>query len=82
MTTDPDRSRMKRRPTRRTVTEASLHGLRVSLKPRLYRDIEIDSSCSLYELAEAITRAFGFDFDHAFSFFSRLTGRVFDSPVR
>lgn len=31
---------------------------------------------------KVITTAFGFDFDHAFGFFSRLTGHVYDSPVR
>ena len=56
--------------------------LRASLRPKLYRDIEIESTDSLHTLAEAITRAFGFDFDHAFGFFSRLTGRVFASPIR
>ena len=61
---------------------STAHILRASLKPRLYRDIEIDSKASLYILAEAITNAFKFDFDHAFGFFSHLTGRVFDSPVR
>jgi hypothetical protein len=39
----------------------------------IYRDIEIESSKSLYRLAEAITNAFGFDFDHAFGFYSGLT---------
>ena len=56
--------------------------LRASLKPRLYRDIEIDGKATLHALAEAITSAFKFDFDHAFGFFSRLTGHVYDSPVR
>ena len=56
--------------------------LRASLKPRLYRDIEIDGKATLHALAEAITSAFNFDFDHAFGFFSRLTGHVYDSPVR
>jgi Plasmid pRiA4b ORF-3-like protein len=27
-------------------------------------------------------RAFEFDFDHAFGFFSKLTGHIYDSPVR
>jgi hypothetical protein len=36
----------------------------------IYRDIEIDPSKSLYQLAEAIVSAFGFDFDHAFGFYS------------
>lgn len=39
----------------------------------LYRDIEIESSKSLYRFAEAITAAFDFDFDHAFGFYSGLT---------
>jgi Plasmid pRiA4b ORF-3-like protein len=36
----------------------------------IYRDIEIETSKSLYRLAEAIVSAFGFDFDHAFGFYS------------
>jgi hypothetical protein len=36
----------------------------------IYRDIEIEASKSLYRLAEAIVSAFGFDFDHAFGFYS------------
>lgn len=39
----------------------------------IYRDIEVSPSISLYRLAEAITKAFGFDFDHAFGFYSGLT---------
>lgn len=61
---------------------AAMYGLRVSLKPHVYRDIEIESDRSLFELAHVITKAFGFDFEHAFGFFNRLTGRVFSSPVR
>ena len=38
----------------------------------VYRDIEIEPSKSLYRLAEAIVTAFGFDFDHAFGFYSGL----------
>jgi hypothetical protein len=38
----------------------------------IYRDIEIEPSKSLYRLAEAIVTAFGFDFDHAFGFYSGL----------
>jgi hypothetical protein len=59
-----------------------MHRLRASLKPRVYRDIEIDSTLTLFDLAHVITGAFGFDSEHAFGFFSRLTGRVFASPVR
>jgi hypothetical protein len=38
----------------------------------IYREIEIEGSKSLYQLAEAIVSAFGFDFDHAFGFYSGL----------
>ena len=48
----------------------------------LYRDIEIPENQSLYDLAEAIVDAFGFDFDHAFGFFSELGWNIYDSPVR
>lgn len=46
--------------------------IRASLKDEAstYRDIEIEASKSLYRLAEAIVSAFGFDFDHAFGFYS------------
>jgi hypothetical protein len=48
--------------------------IRVALegKVSIYRDIEIEGSKSLYRLAEAIVSAFGFDFDHAFGFYSGL----------
>ena len=64
------------------MPRASTHIFRVRLWSKLYRDIEIDSSKSLYDLAAAIVRAFGFDFDHAFGFFSKLTGHIYDSPAR
>ena len=41
-------------------------------KMSIYRDIEIEPSKSLYRLAEAIVTAFGFEFDHAFGFYSGL----------
>jgi len=47
--------------------------IRATLKAGIYRDIEIEASKSLYRLAEAIVSAFGFDFDHAFGFYSGLT---------
>ena len=56
--------------------------LRASLRSRLYRDIEVSSSSTLADLAEAIIAAFGFDMDHAYGFYSKLTGKVFDSPRR
>jgi hypothetical protein len=61
---------------------ATTHILRASLRPKLYRDIEIDSGKSLYDLAEGIVGAFDFDFDHAFGFYSKLTGYYFDSPSK
>jgi len=64
------------------MANTTTHVLRTSLKARLYREIEIESGKSLYALAEAIVQAFGFDFDHAFGFFSNLTGNVFASPTR
>src|SRR4051794_15079093 len=64
------------------MPRASTHIFRVRLWPKVYRDIEIDSRKSLYDLAAAIVRAFGFDFDHAFGFFSNLGSHVFDSAVR
>jgi hypothetical protein len=42
---------------------------RIRLWPKVYREIEIESGKSLYDLAVAIVRAFDFDLDHAFGFF-------------
>lgn len=39
----------------------------------IYRDVEIEASKSLYDLAQAIVGAFDFDFDHAFGFYTGLT---------
>ena len=62
------------------MADASTHIFRVSLRPRLYREIEIDSGKSPYDLAEAIVRAF--DLDHAFGFYGKLSGNYTASPVR
>ena len=43
---------------------------------------ELPSSKSLEDLAAAIVRAFGFDFDHAFGFYSNLKGNYYKSPER
>ena len=51
---------------------SSTHIFRVRLRPKISRDIEIESSKSLYDLAAAIVQAFDFDLDHAFGFFSKL----------
>jgi hypothetical protein len=59
--------------------------LRVELEQErsIYRDIEVDGSKSLYKLGEAIVKAFGFDFDHAFGFYSGHNPRtMFDKRPR
>ena len=58
------------------------HIFRISLRPKLFRDIEIDSRKSLHELASGIVDAFDFDFDHAFGFYSKLTGPYHQSPEK
>ncbi|CAN5731225.1 hypothetical protein BH10PSE6_BH10PSE6_25520 [soil metagenome] len=67
-------------PPGRAPADGTTHVLRASLKPKLYRDVEIDSAASLAALAEAIVGAFEFDFDHAYGFYSKLTGRYHESP--
>ena len=64
------------------MAEAQTHVFRVSLSPKVYRDFEILSAKNLYDLGSAIVRVFGFDFDHGFGFYSKLSGRIFDSPVK
>jgi hypothetical protein len=64
------------------MTEPATLILRASLRSRLYRDIEVSSSSTLADLAEAIVTAFGFDMDHAYGFYSKLTGKLFASPRR
>ena len=51
------------------MPSTSTHMFRVRLWPKVYREVEI-------------VRAFDFDLDHAFGFFSKLDGHIFDSPVR
>ncbi len=52
----------------------STHILRLSLQdnPSTYREVEVPSGASLYDQADYIVSAFGFDFDHAFGFYSGL----------
>jgi hypothetical protein len=64
------------------MVEAQTHVFRASLSPKVYRDFEILSAKKLYDLAGAIVQFFEFDFDHAFGFYSKLTGRIFDSPIK
>lgn len=46
------------------------------------REIEVMESASLYQLAEAVVGAYGFDFDHAFGFFSTVGERYLDSKKK
>lgn len=57
---------------------ATTHILRVRVfwEQSIYRSIEIPGDRSLYDLAEGIVAAFGFDFDHAFGFYSGLTEKT------
>ncbi len=59
------------------MAETGTHIVRATLQdePTIYREIEVESRKSLSDLAEAIVEAFGFEFDHAFGFYSKLTGR-------
>src|SRR3954454_14201843 len=64
------------------MADPSTRVFRASLRGRLYRDIELPSSGSLEDLAAAIVSAFGFDFDHAFGFYSNLKGDYYRSEER
>ena len=64
------------------ATRATTHIIRASLKPHIYREVEIQSTASLERLAEAIVAAYEFDLDHAYGFFSKLTGKIYQSPIR
>ena len=64
------------------MADPSTRVVRASLRGRLYRDIELPSSGSLEDLAAAIVSAFGFDFDHAFGFYSNLKGDYYRSEER
>ncbi len=55
---------------------------RVSLDPKHTREIAILGSKSLDHFAEAIIAAFGFDFDHAFGFYSDLSDYVYHSEIK
>ena len=64
------------------MADAGIHVFRVSLRPKLYRDIEIASDDMLSDLALSIIRSFGFDFDHPYGFYSLLKGNILRSPVK
>jgi hypothetical protein len=59
------------------MSEAGTHIVRAALQdePAIYREIEVESRTTLSDLAEAIVHTFDFEFDHAFGFYSKLTGR-------
>ncbi len=49
---------------------------------KIIREIEVPENMNLYKLAEAIVDAYGFNFDHAFGFFSTIGERYFDSDKK
>jgi hypothetical protein len=55
---------------------------RASITPQIYRAFEIADTSSLYVLAQVIVRSFDFEFDHAFGFYSKLKGNIYQSPLR
>jgi len=61
-----------------------IYVLRVKLlhQKRIYRDIAISGNTKLYKLAQEITRAFDFYFDHAFGFYSEVSHNYYDSSER
>ena len=68
--------------SKRTMPSSEILIFRASLEPKLYRDFEIADTATLYDLAHVIVKCFDFDFDHAFGFYSKLTGNILRSPVR
>ena len=66
------------------MAAAGTHIFRVALRdqPSIHRGIEIDSAKSLAEFVEAIVGAFGFEFDHAFSFYTETEGRAVPRTAR
>ena len=61
--------------TRKSAAAKGTLILRATLpgETSVYRDIEVVDGASLHDLAEAIVASFGFDFDHAFGFYSGKT---------
>jgi hypothetical protein len=66
----------------RAPADGTTHILRVSLKPKVFRDIEIDSAASLSALADAITAAFEFEVEQPFGFYSQLDKSYRTSPEK
>jgi hypothetical protein len=53
-----------------------------SKRRSIWREIEVRPEHSLYQLAEAIMLAFGFDFDHAFGFYPEAGPRMYRANPR
>jgi hypothetical protein len=68
--------------SQRAPADGPTHILRASLKPKLFRDIEMDSAASLSALADAITAAFEFEVEHPFGFYSKSDGNYQASPEK
>jgi Plasmid pRiA4b ORF-3-like protein len=64
------------------MADAEVLVFRAALGPKVYRDFEIGDGATLHDLAEAIVQSFDFDLDHAFGFYNKLKGNLFDSAVR
>ena len=66
------------------MSSTPTHILRITLQddPKVVREIEIPSDRKLVDLAQGIVHAFGFDFDHAFGFYSALKGEVMRSQPK
>jgi hypothetical protein len=79
---------MRAPPTRRSLrsefgkADSETLIFRASLTSNVHRSFEVAATSSLYELAQTIVRSFDFDFDHAFGFYSKLKGNIYESPVR
>lgn len=56
--------------------------MRASLEAKHFGEFELPSAGKLYNLAQAILTVFGFDFDHAFGFYSKIAHHIDDSPIR
>jgi hypothetical protein len=64
------------------MADTQTHVFRVSLQPKIFRELEIPSTKSLHDLAATINSLFEFDFDHAFGFYSNVKGNIWKSPIR
>src|SRR5712675_1645144 len=67
--TDGAASKVRTEGRRMPIHETQIFRSSLLEHPKIYRDIEIASSLSLYRLAKAIVTAYDFDFDHCFGFY-------------